>query len=257
MDSAISSLSEAEPTRAHFRFFDLPTELRLKILGMALLTNQIIDLEPLNHCRIAPRFEIFFTSRRMHEEAYPVFYGGHTFRIFPIHSRFFGNKVVPLVARLSPRYRAALLSLELRLGPGWSNPPKSWRVNDQLGLEEMTAVRGIKVFVQCDPSHHVFVGFRAGKHFFTDFSGDILGDIINRLPVLEEIQFDAWSSVSKDAPLMIRLLIEAKSNSKKIAWGPERGWENDVEGVTDEFENLYSSPHLASAKTHKASSGCS
>lgn len=247
MDSAISSMSEAEPTRAHFRFFDLPTELRLKILSMALLTNQIIDLEPLNHRHIAPRFEVFYTSRRMHEEAYPIFYGGHTFRIFPIHGRFFGNKVVPLVARLSSRYRTALLSLELRLGHGWSNPPKSWRVNDQLGLEGMTAVRSIKVFVQCDPSHDVFKGFRVGKDFFTDFSGDILGDVIDRLPVLDEIQFDAWSSVSKDAPLMRRLLIEAKSNSKKIAWGPERGWDNDVERVTDEFESLYLSPQRASA----------
>lgn len=247
MDSAISSLSEAEPAHVHFRFFHLPTELRLKILGMALLTNQTIDLEPLNHRRIAPRFEVFYTSRRMHEEAYPVFYGGHTFRIFPIHGRFFGNKVVPLVERLSPRYRAALLSLELRLGPGWSNPPKSWRVKDRLGLEEMTAVRSIKVFVQCDPSHDVFKGFRVGKDFFTDFSGDILGDVIDRLPILEEIQFDAWSSVSKDAPLMRRLLVEANNNSKRIAWGPERGWDNGVETVADDFEKLYFRPQLASA----------
>ena len=178
----------------------------------------------------------------MHEEAYPIFYGGHTFRIFPTHGRFFGNRVIPLVARLSPRYRAALLSLELRLGPGWSNPPTSWRVDDRLGLEEMTAVRSLKVFVQCDPSHDVFKGFRVGKAFFTDFAGVILGDIIYRLPVLEEIQFDAWSSVSKDAPLMTRLLIEARSNSKRIAWGPERGWDNEFERVIDEYENLYLSP---------------
>lgn len=233
MDPSISSSTEAEPTSAHFRFFDLPTELRLKILGMVLHTNQVIDLEPLNHRRIAPRFQVFLTSRRMHEEAYPVFYGGHTFRIFPTHGRFFGNRVIPLLARLSPRHRAALLSLELRLGPGWSNPPKSWRVTDRLGLEEMTAVRSIKVFVQCDPSHDIFKGFRVGKVFFTDFSGDILGDMIHRLPLLEEIQFDAWSSVSKDAPLMTRLLNEARSNSKRIAWGPERGWDNEVERVID------------------------
>lgn len=242
MDSSISSLSEAEHTRAHFRFFDLPTELRLKILGMVLLTDQTIDLEPLNYRRIAPRFMVFLTSRRMHQEAYSVFYGGHTFRIFPIHGRFFGNKIVPLVARLSPRYRAALLSLELRLGPGWSNPPKSWRVNDLLGLEEMTAVRVIKVFIQCDPSHDVFKGYRVGKDFFTDFSGDLLGDMIDRLPALEEIQFDAWSSVSKGAPLMTRLLSEARSDSKKISWGPERGWDDDVERVIDEYESMYLTP---------------
>ncbi|KAA6415820.1 MAG: hypothetical protein FRX48_00538 [Lasallia pustulata] len=248
MDSSISSLSETvKPTPAHFRFFDLPTELRLKILGMVLLLDQTIDLEPLNYRRIAPRFEIFFTSRKMHEEAYPIFYGGHTFRIFPTHGRFFGNMVIPLVARLSPRYRAALLSLELHLGPGWSNPPKSWRVDDRLGLEEMTAVRSLKVFIQCDPSHDVFKGFRVDKDFFTDFSSDIFGDIIYRLPVLEEIRFDAWSSVSKDAPLMTRLLIEARSNSKRIAWGPERGWDNEFGRVIDEYENLYLSPQLSSA----------
>ena len=247
MESSISFLSEAETTHCHFRFFDLPTELRLKILDMVLVTDQTIDLDPLNYRRIARRLDVFLTCRRMHEEACPVFYGGHTFRIFPTHDRFFGNRILPLLARLSSRSRAALLSLELRLGPGWSNPPKSWRINDRLGLEEMIAVRSVKVFVQCDPSHDVFKGFRVGKDFFTDFSGDILGDIIDRLPVLEEIEFDGWSSVSKEAPLMTRLLNEARRNRKRIAWGPERGWDNDVERVIDEYENSYLSPQVVSA----------
>ncbi|MCJ1258858.1 hypothetical protein MMC24_006692 [Lignoscripta atroalba] len=219
MEPSISSLSENDISRKPFRFFDLPLELRRKILGMVLLTDRTIDLDYLNHRRIAPRLVLFLTSKRIHEEAYPVFYGGHTFRIFPtnISAR---SKAKPLLARLPPHYRSAMLSLELRLGPGWSKPPKSWDVTDDLGLGDAMEVRKIKVFVECDPSHEIFNGFRVAKDFYTNFSGTMLKDIITRLPVLEQVQFDGYPSVSRNAPLMMRLMEEVKNGQKRITWGP-------------------------------------
>ena len=195
-DRSIASHSSDDPGQP-FRFFDLPSELRLKILGFALVTDHIVDLNPNNYGAARRRMNLFLTSHRVHEEAYPVFYGGHTFRIFPTHGRFFGHKVRPLVARLPARYRAALVSLELRLGPGWSNPPKSWKVSGRLGLEEMAAVRTVKVFVECDPSHQIFNGFRIDRDFFTGFSGDLLEGVLQRLPSVRKVDLDGWPAVKR------------------------------------------------------------
>ena len=189
-----------------FRFFDLPPELRSKILSSALASDQIIDLNPTNHVSACHRLNIFLTSHRLHEEAYSVYYGGHTFRIFPTNHRFFGHKVRPLIARLPARYRAALTSLELRLGPGWNNPPRSWRVDESLGLEEMEAVRTVKILVECDPSHEIFNGFRIDRDFFTGFSGSLLEDVLRRLPSVMQVELDGWPSVKREGPLVERLL---------------------------------------------------
>ena len=110
------------------------------------------------------------------------------------------------------RYREALVSLELRLGPGWSNPPRSWRVDDRLGLEEMEAVRTVKVFVECDPSHEIFDGFRIDRDFFTDFSGSLLKDVLQRLPSVTQVELDGWPSVKREGPL-VRGLLEVARNA--------------------------------------------
>ena len=238
MDSAKTLDSDGEPSRRHFRFLDLPSELRWKIFGMVLLTDRTIDLDPLNHRSALYRLNVFLTSHQFHEEAYRVFYGGQTFRILPTHGRFFGNKIEPLLSRLSPRYRAALVSLELRLGPGWSKPPKSWRVNDRLGLEDATAVRMLKVFVEVDPSSDVFKGFRLAKDFFTDFSGALLEGVIERLRSLEKIEFDAYPSVSRDGNLLQRLVHEAKAGNKRIKWSSRREWDTTMGGITSRMKCL-------------------
>lgn len=115
-------------------FFDLPSEIRIRIYESALLVDRPIDLDPSNYRYIAPRLDMFLTCQRMHDEAYPVFYGGNTFELFPTHGRFFNDKK-PLLARLPQRYRATISSLSLRLGPGWSAPPKSW-VADRATIAE-------------------------------------------------------------------------------------------------------------------------
>ncbi|KAI9816721.1 MAG: hypothetical protein M1832_005010 [Thelocarpon impressellum] len=218
-----SSESEAEHPQA-FRFLDLPGELRHKIYCLHLQTDQVIDLEPKNFRRLAPLLRLLQTCRRVHDEAYPVFYGHHTFRLFPVHARFFHTQR-PLLARLSPRYRAAICTLELRLGPGWNSPPNGWAVAPRLGLHDATSVRLLKVFTQCDPEHPIFSGFRKGDGFYTAFCGSLLREIAAEVPSIEEMHFDALPSVARDGPLMSRQVEEARRAQKQITWGPVAKWD--------------------------------
>ena len=202
------------PQQPFFRFFSLPAELRSKILHSALLPTDhqpVIDLNAKNRASARQRLDIFLACRRLHEESYAVYYGGQTFRIFPTNHRFFGHRVRPLIARLPTRYRAIVKAVELRLGPGWSDPPRSWRVDGALGLEEMEAVRTVKVFVECDPSHEIFDGFRIDRDFFTGFSGGLLEDVLRRLPSVVRVELDGWPSVKRQGPLVKRLLEVARN----------------------------------------------
>ena len=202
-----------------FRFLDLPAELRRHILELALCVNRTIDLDPANGWRIAPRLELFQVSRKVYQEAYAIFYGSHTFRLFPTHGRFFGDRIQPLISRLPPQYRAAITSLELRLGPGWNKPPKSWTVNQRLGLKDAVSVRTLKIFAECDPSHDSFRGFRMTEPSFTDFAGSILQELIRAIPSLEVIRLDGYSFVMKNGPLISKLQQIAEAEQKRIIWG--------------------------------------
>ena len=99
----------------------------------------------------------------------------------------------------------------------------------------MYRVRTLKVFLECDPSHPVFEGFRISKDFYTDFAGDLLREVVQRLPSLKHVQFDGYPSVRRHGPLMTRLVREAKGSKKQIIWGPERKWKDD-EGIEAEVE---------------------
>lgn len=213
-----------------FRFFDLPSELRLRIYEIVLLQPKTIDLDPLNYRAIAPLLRCFHVSKRIHDEAARVFYSRNTFRIFPIHGRFFHTKA-PLLARLPPHYRSMITSLELRLGPGWTKPPRGWIMDERLALKDALKLRVLKIFVQCDPaSDPIFEGFRIGQDFYTEFSVALVRTLASQVPSLTEIEFDAWSPVKKSSPLMHGLLNEVKSLNKRILWGPERKWDTIVEG---------------------------
>ena len=45
----------------------------------------------------------------------------------------------------------------------------------------MVNVRTLRVFVECDPSHDIFKGFRVGRDYFTEFSAQLLEGVIDRL----------------------------------------------------------------------------
>ncbi|MCJ1398635.1 hypothetical protein MMC11_001835 [Xylographa trunciseda] len=218
MEISVSSLSDVgnfKPRRkSHkaFRFFDLPAELRNKVLGYVLRFGGVIDIDFDKFRRIS----IFLVSKRVHDEAAAVLYGSNTFRLFPTTGRADSKRTNPLISRFLPHYRSYLTSLELRLGPFWTKPPGCWKVNDALGLHDATAVRVLKVFVEIDPSHPIFHGFRSGKNFYTNFSGALLREVISSLPSLEEVRFDKYPSVSYEGQLMTRLMDEARIGKKKI-----------------------------------------
>lgn len=193
---------------------------------MVLVTSKTYSLAPDNFRDGQKCLAVFLTSRQMHEDAYRVFYGSHTFRIFPTHGRFFTNKVIPLIARLPPRYKEALVSLELRLGPGWNSPPASWKVDDRLGLEQMTNVRFLKLFIECDPSLETFRGFRVDETFYTEFSQNLFEEILQRLSAVSSVEIDGWPSVQRKGHLMKALIDTAKEAGKAVV----------VLSVMDSFE---------------------
>ena len=86
----------------------------------------------------------------------------------------------------------------------------------ELGLEEMEAVRTVKVFVECDPSHEIFNGFRIDRDFFTGFSGGLLEEVLRRLPSVVQVELDGWPSVKREGPLVKRLLEVARNAGLRV-----------------------------------------
>ncbi|KAL6706933.1 hypothetical protein ACN47E_004883 [Coniothyrium glycines] len=221
--------SDAQQSTQPFRFFDLPGELRLRVYEHLLLFPNTIDLDPTNYRHVAPQLRMLLVSHRMHEEASRIFYGLNTFRVFPIHGRYI-NRKHPLLAWLPRRYRAHITSLELRLGPGFTKPPKCWVVDSRLGLAAAKKLHKLKIFVELDPaSNEVFEGFRVGQNFYTEYCVSLLRGLLAQLPTVSKVEFDAYPSVSKSSPLLKGLVDETKLNQKRITWGPERGWDEVVE----------------------------
>jgi len=187
----------------------------------------VIDLDPSTFSLLNRHktLAIFRVSRQLYEEATHHFFSTHTFRLFPTYpGRYFKTKK-PLLARLPARYRESMTNLELRLGPGWNNPPRGWVVNDALGLIDCTSVRVLKVFVEVDPSDGIFKGFRAGEGFYERFSQGLLKDVLKGVPTIEVVEFDAWPSVKRDGDMMRGLGEMITHFNKVVGWGPERGWE--------------------------------
>ncbi|ORY55916.1 uncharacterized protein BCR38DRAFT_461875 [Pseudomassariella vexata] len=221
-----------------FRFVDLPGELRLKIYGYHFTTTgEVLDLETDNYKRIHKPLCLLRTCRQVYSEASYLFYSTHTFRIFPIYGKFFRTKK-PLLARMKPGPRACLTTLQLRLGPGWNRPPRGWVVNDALGLKDCINVRRLKVFVECDPSNDAFKGFRAEDGFYEGFSQELLRAVLDEMPWCEIAEFDANPSVKKSGAMMTGLLEVACNKGRRLAWGPEKGWDDGVEKEEDFFSTI-------------------
>ncbi|PNY24254.1 Uncharacterized protein TCAP_05809 [Tolypocladium capitatum] len=213
-----------------FPFLSLPSELRVKVYEHYFDgTDKVLDLDPDNHRRIHKILGLMRVCKQIHAEAAHLFYSTRPFRIFPTHH---AKKKKPLLARLKPGQREYITSLELRLGPGWNSPPKTWVVNDALGLKDCVNVRKLNVFVECDPSDGVFKGFRRSEGFYEGFSRRLLASVIDELPAVGVIEFDAWSSVKKSGDMMRGLLDVATQSKRLIRWGPERGWTDTDEDTT-------------------------
>lgn len=209
-----------------FHFLSLPSELRVKIYEYYFDDDdEVLDLSPENYKRIHKKLGLMRVCRLLHEEATYYYYGTRTFRLFPTYPGKYFKSKKPLLARLKPRQRECLTSLELRLGPGWNAPPKGWAVNDALGLNDCINVHKLKVLVECDPSDNIFKGFRRSEGFYESFSRTLLDNVLTGLPAVRIVEFDAWPSVKKSGAMMSGLInVVAEANGLLIGWGPERGW---------------------------------
>lgn len=215
---------------AFFPLMALPLELRLKIYTMAFAAAPaVIDLDPhtfavLNRLKLLSLFRV---SRQIHLEATHHFFSTHTFRLFPTYpGRYFKTKK-PLLARLPAHYRASITTLELRLGPGFNNPPRGWVVNPALGLADCKNVRVLKVFVECDPSDAIFQGFRMGDGAYERFSAQLLSEVLDEVSGIKVVEFDAYPSVMRTGDMMSGLGEVVNKYEKVVGWGPERGWSEE------------------------------
>ncbi|TDZ39930.1 hypothetical protein CTRI78_v010419 [Colletotrichum trifolii] len=213
-----------------FLFLSLPSELRLRVYAYYFEgCGDVVDLDPDNYKKYHKKLGIQRVCRTMYQEVSHYFYSSRTFRIFPTHpGRFFKTKK-PLLARLKPNPRSLMTSLELRLGPGFSQPPRGWVVNAALKLQECANVRRLSVMVECDPSDGAFNGFRRSEGFYEGFSQNLLTEVLQEMPWIETVIFDAWPSVKKSGAMMRGLIEVAAANDRQIKWGPERGWTDDPE----------------------------
>ncbi|KAI4744044.1 hypothetical protein E4T50_05532 [Aureobasidium sp. EXF-12298] len=229
MDSVASSSSSDPPTKKPFPFFELPSELRIKIYQYVLFIEHgkgVVDLERDNDRRIAPRLTCFRACRRMHDEAYPIFYGSpqQPFRLFPIGGNVYKTKK-PLLELLTPTYRAVVNTIELRLGPGWERVPKCWHTGPSLGLTDCVSLRTVKVNVQVDPTDAYFKGHHGkgnDQYTYMNLCAGWLRDILDQAPSIRNVEIDAWEGVALDSPMLNALATVVLSADKKLSWGPDR-----------------------------------
>lgn len=209
-----------------FPFFDLPPELRVKIYSLVLFDpkqKRLRRREQQSQFFPLQRIHILIVCKRFHTEAAHCLYSSLAFRIFPLQDY---SRIPAVIDIPSLQYKRSIRSLQIALGSSWTHPPRSWKVDEKLGLHHMDRVHTLEIFVQCDPSHPVFEGFRVSKGFYTGYAGALLKEVLGVLPSLRWVQFDGNPSVEKSGDLMTRLISEVSKSGKKILWGPARGWKD-------------------------------
>lgn len=217
-------------TATPFPFLSLPSELRVKVYEHYFRdADTVLDLDPDNYKRMHKTLGFMRVCKQIHAEATHFFYSSRSVRIFPTYPGKYFKSRKPMLARLKPIQRQCLTNLELRLGPGWSAPPRGWVVNDALGLKDCSSVKKLTVFVECDPSDGIFKGFRRSEGFYEGFSRNLLSSVLDEMPHVDVVEFDAWNSVKKTGAMMCGLLDVANGSKRLIGWGPQRGWTDGPE----------------------------
>ena len=92
----------------------------------------------------------------------------------------------------------------------------------------MKHVKTLKIFVEMDPSEPMFAKYRISKVFYTNFTGNLLGEVLACLPMCKVIEMDGNPSVRVSGELVSRLRQEIERKGKEVVWGPEAGWEEKL-----------------------------
>lgn len=218
----ISPTTPLLPLLSAFPFFSLPAEIRNRIYTLALFATRKPPPTPQITSQRRLPTSLFLTSSRIHREASYIFYTTHTFRLFPL------QEFTPLttIAELPSRYRPLIANVELILGPGWTAPPKSWKVTLRMAklLKQLNQVRCLKVFIEVDPSHPIFARFRVSHGFYTEFAGNLLRDVLVAMPQINSVQLDGNPSVQIGGPLVSKLRGEIEALGREVTWALARGW---------------------------------
>lgn len=119
-------------------------------------------------------------------------------------------------------------------GPNWTNPGAKVTAKMRAVLAGLVALTRVKVFVECDPSHPIFDGFRVSKGFYTSYAEGLLEKVLAGIPGGEmTVEFDGGGLVERDGPLMRRLMRVARERGARIEFGPRKGW-REMDGVREE-----------------------
>jgi hypothetical protein len=96
-------------------------------------------------------------------------------------------------------------------------------------------VRVLDVFIEIDPAMAVFNGFRSAHICYTEFCAALLAGALSRLPVVQEVRFEAYPSVPRRGELAGRLVRVAEEAGCHVTWrgdrevGEDEGEEGGVE----------------------------
>ncbi|KAK5085204.1 hypothetical protein LTR05_004484 [Lithohypha guttulata] len=65
---------------------------------------------------------------------------------------------------------------------------------------------------------------RISENYYTDFCGELLGDILETMPQCGYVELDGNSGVDVNGPLVRKLREEVKEAERELRWGGKAGW---------------------------------